>query len=354
MTIKVLGYAAQSASQALAPFQFERRSLRNNDIVIEILYCGVCHSDLHQARNDWGGSAYPMVPGHEIVGKVIGIGPNTTRFKVGDHVGVGCMVDSCRDCQACKKGLEQYCEKFPTYTYNGVDRHDHTVTQGGYSEKIIVSEDFVVKIPDSLDLKAAAPLLCAGITTWSPLRHWKVGKGSKVAVTGLGGLGHMAIKFAKALGAEVTLFTRSLGKSEDAKKLGADRIILSTDRKQMESVRGEFELIIDTVPSAHDLNPYLPTLGLDGNLVLVGLLGPIEPFLHTVPLLLGRRSVTGSAIGGIAETQEMLDFCGKHGIVSDIEEIKIQEINAAYERMLKSDVKYRFVIDIASLRSEAV
>lgn len=351
MTIQVLGYAAQSATQALAPFQFERRSLRNKDVVIEILYCGVCHSDLHQARNDWGGSVYPMVPGHEIVGKVIGLGTDTTRFKVGDQVGVGCMVDSCRDCQACEKGLEQYCEKFPTYTYNGVDRHDHTATQGGYSEKIVVSEDFVVKIPDSLDLKAAAPLLCAGITTWSPLRHWKVEKGSKVAVTGLGGLGHMAIKFAKALGAEVTLFTRSLGKSEDAKKLGADHIVFSTDQKQMQSVRGKFDIIIDTVPSVHDLNPYLPTLALDGKLVLVGYLGPIDPFLNSVSLLMGRKSVTGSAIGGIAETQEMLDFCGKHGIVSDIEEIKIQEINAAYERMLKSDVKYRFVIDIASLRA---
>ncbi|EPG75310.1 alcohol dehydrogenase, catalytic domain, GroES-like family [Leptospira fainei serovar Hurstbridge str. BUT 6] len=350
MTIQVSGYAAQSATQALAPFKFERRGNRPDDVLIEILYCGVCHSDLHQARNDWGNSAYPMVPGHEIIGRVIGVGQKTTRFKVGDHVGVGCMVDSCRDCRACKKGLEQYCENFPTYTYNGVDRHDHTATQGGYSEKIVVSEDFVVKIPDGLDLKATAPLLCAGITTWSPLRHWKVEKGSKVGVIGLGGLGHMALKFAKALGAEVSLFTRSLGKVDDAKRLGADHIIHSTDKKQMQSVKGRFDLIIDTIPSVHDLNPYLPTLALDGTIVLVGYLGPIDPFLNTVPLLLGRKSVTGSAIGGIAETQEMLDFCGKHGIVSDVEEIRIQQINEAYERMLKSDVKYRFVIDISSLK----
>lgn len=351
MAIQVLGYAAQSATEKLAPFRFERRENRSNDVMIEILYCGVCHTDLHQSRNDWGFSRYPMVPGHEIIGKVIGVGKNATRFKVGDHVGVGCLVDSCRECGACKKGLEQYCENHSTPTYNGVDRHDRTPTQGGYSEKIVVSEDFVVRIPDGLDLKAAAPLLCAGITTWSPLRHWKVGKGSKVAVIGLGGLGHMALKFAKALGADVSLFTRSLSKSEDAKKLGADHIIDSTDKKQMQSVRNRFDLIIDTIPSVHDLNPYLPALALDGTIVLVGYLGPIDSFLNTIPLLIGRRSVSGSAIGGIPETQEMLDFCGEHGIVSDVEEIKIQEINKAFERMEKSDVKYRFVIDIASLKN---
>ncbi|RHX90746.1 NAD(P)-dependent alcohol dehydrogenase [Leptospira stimsonii] len=351
MTIKVLGYGAQSSTSALAPFQFERRGLRPDDVVIDILYCGVCHSDLHQARNDWGGSIYPMVPGHEIIGRISNVGHEVKRFKVGEAVGVGCMVDSCKSCSACEKGLEQYCEKYPTYTYNGRDRHDGSPTYGGYSEKIVVSEDFVVKIPESLDLKGAAPLLCAGITTWSPLVHWKVGKGSKVAVIGLGGLGHMALKFSKALGAEVTLFTRTIGKEEDAKRLGADRVVISTNAEQMSKVYGQFDLIIDTVPNAHDLNPFLPTLTLDGTIVLVGYLGNVEPALNTVPLLLGRKAVTGSAIGGIAETQEMLDFCGKHGITSDIEMVQIQRINEAFERMLKSDVKYRFVIDIASLKN---
>ncbi|TGN08521.1 NAD(P)-dependent alcohol dehydrogenase [Leptospira ilyithenensis] len=351
MTIKVLGYAAKSPTVPLAPYQFDRRATRTDDVEIEILYCGVCHSDLHQARNDWGGSVYPMVPGHEIIGRVLSVGSKVTRFKAGDRVGVGCMVDSCRHCSACKRGLEQYCEQLPTYTYNAVDRHDGMSTQGGYSEKIIVSDAFVVKIPDGLDLKGAAPLLCAGITTWSPLVHWKVRKSSKVAVIGLGGLGHMAIKFAKALGADVTLFTRTPGKEADAKRLGADKIVLSTNAEQMSGVANQFDLIIDTVPSIHDLNPYLPTLSLDGTLVLVGYLGGLEPVLNTVPLILARKSVAGSVIGGIAETQEMLDFCGKHGITSDVEVIPIQNINDAYERMLKSDVKYRFVIDIASLKN---
>jgi len=317
--------------------------------VIEILYCGVCHSDLHQARNDWGNSRYPMVPGHEIIGKVIGIGPAVTHFKVGDRVGVGCMVDSCQQCAACEQGLEQYCEGHHTLTYNDVDRRDQMPTFGGYSEKMVVSDKFVLKVPDGLDLAGAAPLLCAGITTWSPLRHWKVGKGSRVAVVGLGGLGHMALKLARALGADVSLFTRSPGKEQDALRLGAHRVVLSTDSDQMAAVKGKFDLIIDTVPYVHDLNPYVPTLSLNGTLVLVGYLGGLEPLLNTAPLILGRKSVAGSVIGGIAETQEMLDFCGEHGITSDIEVIKIQDINAAYERMLKSDVKYRFVIDLASL-----
>ncbi|MBF0271751.1 MAG: NAD(P)-dependent alcohol dehydrogenase [Magnetococcales bacterium] len=351
MTMNILGYAVQSAEEKLAPYRFERREPRANDVVIEILYCGVCHSDLHQARNDWGGSIYPMVPGHEIIGRVVSVGPEVTRFKSGDRVGVGCMVDSCQHCASCEQGLEQYCEAFPTFTYNALDRHDNRPTFGGYSEKIVVSDQFVVKIPDGMNLAEAAPLLCAGITTWSPLRHWKIGKGSKVAVIGLGGLGHMALKLAHALGADVSLFTRSPGKEQDARRLGAHTVVLSTDEGQMAAVQRQFDLIIDTVPSVHDLNPYLPTLTLNGTLVLVGYLGDLHPMLNTVSLIMGRRSVAGSVIGGIAETQEMLDFCGQHGITSDIEVIRIQEINEAYERMLKSDVKYRFVIDLASLNA---
>ncbi len=350
MTMNVLGYATHSPKDDLTPYRFDRREARANDVVIEIIYCGVCHSDLHQARNDWGNSIYPMVPGHEIIGRVISVGPNVTRFKAGAHVGVGCMVDSCQHCAACEQGLEQYCEVRHTLTYNDIDCHDRMPTFGGYSEKIVVSDKFVVKIPDGLDLAGAAPLLCAGITTWSPLRHWKVGKGSKVAVIGLGGLGHMALKLTKALGAEASLFTRSPGKEQDARHLGADRVVLSTDGGQMAAVKGRFDLIIDTVPYIHDVNPYLPTLSLNGTLVLVGYLGGLDPLLNTIPLIMGRKSVAGSVIGGITETQEMLDFCGEHGITSDIEVIKIQEINEAYERMLKSDVKYRFVIDMASLK----
>jgi uncharacterized zinc-type alcohol dehydrogenase-like protein len=352
LNMNVLGYAAHSATDDLAPYRFERREQRRNDVVIEILYCGVCHSDLHTARNDWGNSMYPVVPGHEIIGRVTSVGPDVTRFQPGDHVGVGCMVDSCQHCAACERGLEQYCNQFPTVTYNAIDPHDQMPTFGGYSERIVVTDKFVLKVPEGLDLAAAAPLLCAGITTWSPLRRWKVGEGSKVAVVGLGGLGHMALKLAKGLGAEVTLFTRSAGKEEDARRLGADNIVLSTDAEQMSAVQGRFDLIIDTVPYVHDLNPYVPTLALDGTLVLVGYLGELEPMLNTSPLVLGRKAVAGSLIGGIAETQEMLDFCGKHGITSDIEVIKIQEINAAYERMLRSDVKYRFVIDMASLKDD--
>lgn len=351
MSSNVLGYATHSPKDTLAPYRFDRRDPRANDVVIDILYCGVCHSDLHQARNDWGNSKYPMVPGHEIIGRVITVGPNVTRFKAGDKVGVGCMVDSCQHCTACDHGLEQYCEVHSVLTYNDVDPRDQLPTYGGYSEKIVVSDKFVLKIPDGLDLKGAAPLLCAGITTWSPLRHWKVDQNSKVAVIGLGGLGHMALKLARALGADVSLFTRSPDKEADALRLGAHRIVLSTDKAQMAAVKGQFDLIIDTVPYAHDVNAYLPSLSLNGTLVLVGYLGNLEPAVNSVPLITGRKSVAGSVIGGIAETQEMLDFCGKHGITSDIEMIKIQDINTAYERMLKSDVKYRFVIDIASLKT---
>ncbi|MDI1307835.1 MAG: NAD(P)-dependent alcohol dehydrogenase [Methylotenera sp.] len=351
MAKNIIGYAARSATSAIELFQFQRRDSRANDVEIKILYCGVCHSDLHQARNDWGNSLYPMVPGHEIVGKVISVGSAVSKFTTGDTVGVGCMVDSCQVCSACEKGLEQYCESQTTLTYNDIDRHDKQPTFGGYSETIVVSDKFVLNIPESLNLEAVAPLLCAGITTWSPLRHWKVGKDSKVAVIGLGGLGHMALKLAKALGAHVTLFTRSEGKEADARRLGADEIVLSTNEAEMESVKGKFDLIIDTVPYIHDLNPYIPTLSLNGTLVLVGYLGGLEPALNTMPLILGRKAVAGSLIGGIAETQEMLDFCGEHNITSDVEMIKMQDINEAYERMLKSDVKYRFVIDMATLKA---
>ncbi|MBD9532521.1 NAD(P)-dependent alcohol dehydrogenase [Comamonas sp. CMM01] len=349
----VRGYAAHSATSALGLFSFVRRDPRPNDVAIEIEFAGVCHSDLHTVRGDWGVPRYPVVPGHEIIGRVTAVGADVTRFTVGQRVGVGCMVDSCQHCPACAQGLEQYCENGMTGTYNDVDRQDGTSTQGGYSERIVVSEQFVVNVPEHLDPAGAAPLLCAGITTWSPLRHWKVGPGSKVAVVGLGGLGHMALKLAKAMGAEVTLFSRSPGKEADAQRLGASHVVISTDPAQMKAVRGQFDLIIDTVPYVHELNPYVSTLAVSGTLVLVGYLGPLEEMLNTAPMVMGRKSVAGSVIGGIAETQEMLDFCGQHGITADIERIDIGSINDAYERMLKSDVKYRFVIDIASFQGAA-
>ena len=344
-------FGTNSPTDNLKQMTIERRTLTAKDIEIEILYCGVCHSDLHTANNDWGGSIYPVVPGHEIVGKITNVGSEITRFKVGDLAGVGCLVDSCRTCDSCKKDLEQYCLTGSTGTYNGKDKHLGGRTFGGYSEKIVVDEHFVLKVPSNLNLAAVAPLLCAGITTWSPLKHWNVKEGSKVAVVGLGGLGHMAIKLAKGLGATVTLFSRTAEKIADAKELGADEVIISTNAEQMEAVKGKFDLIIDTVPYVHDVNPYVTTLNIDGTLVLVGYLGGLEPILNTIPLILGRKSVAGSLIGGIAETQEMLDFCGEHNIVSEIELIKMQDINEAYDRMVKSDVKYRFVIDMASLKS---
>jgi alcohol dehydrogenase (NADP+) len=350
MTMNVLGYAAPSAKAELAPYQFERRDIRSDDVVIEILYCGICHSDVHHVNNDWGGTTYPIVPGHEIIGRIVNVGSDVTRFKPGDPVGVGCMVDSCQHCAACQQGLEQYCEEGPTLTFDNLDRHDQRRTFGGYSEKIIVREKFVLRIPEGLDLKGAGPLLCAGITSWSPLRHWRVREGTTVGVVGLGGLGHMMLKLAKALGANVTLFSRSPGKEQDAHRLGADNVVISTDANQMAAVNNKFDLIIDTVPYAHDINPYMPSLAINGTLVIVGFLGNLEPSLNTVPLIMGRKSVAGSAIGGIAETQELLDFCGEHGITADVEVIKIQDINEAYKRMLKSDVKYRFVIDMSSLK----
>lgn len=349
-TTQVKAFGTYAATKPLEPLSIQRREVTAHDVEIDILYCGVCHSDLHTARNDWGGTKYPSVPGHEIVGRVTKVGSEVTKFKVGDLAAVGCLVDSCRTCDSCKKDLEQYCLTGFTGTYNGKDKHLGGHTFGGYSEKVVVTEHFVLRVPENLDTAAVAPLLCAGITTWSPLRHWNVGKGSKVAVVGLGGLGHMAIKLAKGLGASVTLFSRTPGKTEDAKKLGADEVIISTDANAMKNAKGKFDLIIDTVPYVHDINPYVATLSISGTLVLVGYLGGLEPFLNTVPMIMGRKSVAGSVIGGIAETQELLDFCGEHNIVSDIEMINMQDINDAYERMLKSDVKYRFVINMASLK----
>lgn len=350
-TSNVKAFGTKASNAPLNEMQIQRRDVTPKDVEIDILYCGVCHSDLHTARNDWGGSTYPVVPGHEIVGKVTRVGEKVSKVKVGDLVGVGCLVDSCRECESCEHDLEQYCLNGSTGTYNSPDVHLGGQTYGGYSEKVVVDEHFVLKVPTNLDLSAVAPLLCAGITTWSPLKHWNVKAGSKVAVVGLGGLGHMAIKLAKGLGAEVTLFSRTPSKTEDAKKLGAHKVVISTDEEQMNAVRGTFDLIIDTVPYTHDLNPYISTLKINGTHVLVGLLGDITPTVNTVSMILGRRSIAGSVIGGIAETQELLDFCGKHNIVSDVEVIDMQYINDAYERMLKSDVHYRFVIDMASLKN---
>lgn len=349
-TSTVFGYAAQSAEAPVAPWQFHRRTPRPDDVSLDILYCGVCHTDIHSTRNDWGYSTYPMVPGHEIIGRVSSVGSDVTGFKPGDIVGVGVMVDSCRECSACVAGLEVYCENLCTQTYNDKDRRDGSPTYGGYSDQIVVSDKYVLHIPDALDPKAAGPLLCAGITTYSPLKHWKVGRGHKVAVVGLGGLGHLGLKFAKALGADVSLFTRTPGKEEEARRLGADHVILSTDPAQMAAAGNTFDFILDTVPSAHDLNPYLMALKLDGTHILVGQLDAIEPPVLGVMLLAGRKSLVGSGAGGIAETQEMLDFCAEHGVAADVEMIRMQDINEAFERVLKSDVRYRFVIDMASLK----
>ena len=346
-TIKA--YGTESADADLKQFHINRRTVTAKDIEIDILFCGVCHSDLHFARNDWGMTQYPVVPGHEIVGRVTQVGSGVSKHKLGDLVAVGCLVDSCRTCNNCKDDLEQYCPEW-VGTYGGYDKHLDAPTHGGYAETIVVNEEFVLTVPENLDQAGIAPVLCAGITTWSPLRHWNVGKNSTIAVVGLGGLGHMAIKLAHALGAHVTLFSRSTNKIEDAKALGADEVIISTDKAQMANAMGRFDLVLDTVPYAHDLNPYIGTLTTNGTLVVVGYLGPLDPMLVTVPMIMGRKSVAGSLIGGIAETQELLDFCGKHNITSDVEVINMEDINQAYERMLKSDVKYRFVIDMKSLK----
>ncbi|WP_053977837.1 NAD(P)-dependent alcohol dehydrogenase [Mangrovimonas xylaniphaga] len=347
-TTSIKAFGTEAADAALGEMDIKRRKVTDKDVEIDILYCGVCHSDLHFARNDWGFSVYPVVPGHEIVGKVKAVGEGVSKYKAGDIVAVGCLVDSCRTCNNCENDLEQYCPEW-VGTYGGHDKHLDLPTYGGYSESIVVDEHFVLSVPENLDLAGVAPILCAGITTWSPLRHWNVGKDSKVAVVGLGGLGHMAIKLADALGAHVTLFSRSKNKIQDAMDLGADAVVISTNEDEMAAVQGQFDVIIDTVPYVHDVNPYIGTLNTNGTLVLVGYLGPLDPMLNSVPMIMGRKKVAGSLIGGIAETQELLDFCGEHNITSDIEVIDIQDINKAYERMLKSDVHYRFVIDMASL-----
>ena len=344
-----LGYAAQSNKSPLEPFRFERRTPGPKDVQIDILYCGVCHSDLHQVRNEWAGTTYPIVPGHEIVGRVARVGDKVTKFKVGDVAAVGCLVDSCRTCESCKEGLEQYCYTGHTLTYNSPDPHLGTMTYGGYSSQIVVDEDFVLTVSPKLDPAATAPLLCAGITTYSPLRHWEVGPGSKVGVVGLGGLGHMGVKFAHAFGAHTVLFTTSPGKAADAKKLGADEVVISKNADEMSEHRNSFDFILNTVAASHNLDAFTELLKVDGTLCLVGAPEHPHPSPTVFTLMMKRRSIAGSGIGGLPETQEMLDFCAEHGIVSDIEVIPIQQINQAYERMLKGDVKYRFVIDNASL-----
>lgn len=349
--IKVRGYSARSSQSPLAPFNFERRDPGPLDVQVEILYCGICHSDLHQCRNDWGNSLYPMVPGHEIVGRVVRVGAQVEKLKAGDFAGVGCMVDSCRQCSACKEDLEQYCEAAATWTYNSKERGSGQLTFGGYSEQIVVDERFVVSIPKSLDLKGAGPLLCAGITTYSPLRHWKVGARQKVGVIGLGGLGHMGVKFAKALGAHVVMVTTSPEKGKDAQRLGADEVLLSREPAEMARHAGSFDFLLNTIPVGHDVNPYLALLKRDRTMVLVGVLTALEPPVQAANLIFGRRNLTGSGIGGMAETQEMIDFCAEHQIVSDVEIVPIQAVNAAYERLVKNDVKYRFVIDMSSLKN---
>ena len=347
-----IGYAANDAQSPLVPFSFERRDPGPHDIQIEITHCGVCHSDLHQAHNDWSNSLYPMVPGHEIVGRVVAVGAQVAKLKVGDYAGVGCLVDSCRKCIACTGDLEQYCVEGATVTYNGKERGSEQLTFGGYSEQIVVDQRFVVKIPASMDLKGVAPLLCAGITTYSPLKHWKVGPGQKVGVIGLGGLGHMGVKFAKAMGAHVTMITTSPEKGKDALRLGADEVLVSRDADAMAKARGTFDFLLNTIPVSHDMNPYAALLGIDGTMVIVGALTALDPLMG-FSLIMGRKSIAGSAIGGLKETQEMIDFCAANNILSDIEMIDIQDINQAYERLVKNDVKYRFVIDMASLKKDA-
>ena len=349
-TTQAQAYAAQAATTPLAPLSIARREPGPTDVAMEILFCGVCHSDLHQARAEWQGTNYPCVPGHEIVGRVTAVGAEVTKFKVGDLSAVGCMVDSCRTCASCQTGLEQYCEVGATLTYNSPDKHLGGHTFGGYSTNVVVDESFVLHVPAGLDLAATAPLLCAGITTYSPLRHWKVGPGQKVGVVGLGGLGHMGVKFARAFGAHVVLFTTSPSKIEDGLRLGAHEVVVSKDEEAMKAHAGSFHFILDTVSAQHSIDAYLTLLKLDGVLTLVG--APSEPLdVNAFNLLLGRRSFAGSGIGGIAETQEMLDFCAEHQILSEIELIPMQDINEAWERLLKQDVRYRFVIDMASLKS---
>ncbi len=342
------GYAAQSATDQLKPFNFERREVGPHDVQFEITHCGVCHSDLHQVRNEWHGTTYPIIPGHEIVGKVTKVGTHVTKFKAGDLAGVGCLVDSCRECDCCEQGLEQFCRNGATGTYNGKDKISGGMTYGGYSNRIVVDEKFVLKISDKLPIENVAPLLCAGITTYSPLRHWKVGKGHKVAVVGLGGLGHMAVKFAVSFGADVTMLSTSPDKEKDATRLGAHHFALTKDPAQLKDLAGKFDFIIDTVSAPHNYNDYLNMLNVNGVMICVGV-PPTPAEILGFNLLRNRRSIAGSSIGGLPETQEMLDYCAEHHITSDVEVISMDYINTAYERMLKGDVKYRFVIDMATL-----
>lgn len=348
--VTIKAYGTNAAEAPLYEMTIQRRVVTPHDVEIEILYCGICHSDLHQVKNEFGGTMYPIVPGHEIVGRVTKVGNHVSKFKVGDLAAVGCIVDSCGHCDYCKDGIEQFCDEGTTYSFNSVDKEFGGVTYGGYSQTIVTNEDYVLSMPENLDLAAAAPLLCAGITVYSPLKHWQVGAGKKIGILGIGGLGHVAIKIAKAMGAQVTVFTTSPSKVEDAKRLGADEAVLSSDAEEMAKYNRSLHLILDTVSAKHDVNTYLNLLRHDGNVVLVGL--PPEALeVGAFSIVMGRRSLSGSNIGGIEETQEMLDFCAKHNIVCNIELINIQDINAAYDRLLKGDVHYRFVIDMASLKN---
>jgi uncharacterized zinc-type alcohol dehydrogenase-like protein len=349
--MQTIGYAAHDAESPLAPFSFERRDLRDNDVAIEILYCGICHTDLHLARNawkDWGPTHYPCVPGHEIIGRVTALGSGVTRHAVGDTVAVGTIVDSCQHCDQCRRDQEQMCREYPTITYNAFDRIDGSPTYGGFSKHLVVREEFALRMPDGLDPSRAAPLLCAGITVYSPLRLWNVGPGSRVGVVGIGGLGHLAVRFAAALGAAVTVITRSEAKAAEAHALGADHMLVSTSAEAMAAAASSFDVIIDTIPARHDVSPYVGLLDIEGVLVIVGQLGDMDGF-STLPLLAGRRRITGSPSGGLAETQEMLDFCAKKQILPECETVAMGEVNAAFDRLERGDVRYRFVIDMESL-----
>ncbi|QCZ93975.1 NAD(P)-dependent alcohol dehydrogenase [Salinimonas iocasae] len=350
--MKTIGYAAKSSDAHMVPYHFERRNLRDNDVSIEILYSGVCHSDLHTVNGDWGDQPYPLVPGHEIVGKVIDVGSDVSKYKVGDHVAVGCMVDSCQTCDQCENHEEQFCRNGMTPTYGAPDRQTGEITQGGYSKHIVAREEFVMRVPESLDMARTAPILCAGITTYTPLKKFGVKQGSRVGVIGLGGLGHMAVKLAVAMGAEVTVLSRSAKKEQEAKNLGATGVLVSDDKEAMDASANAFDVIIDTVPVKHDLNPYTPLLDIDGTLVIVGQIGPMEEPI-TAPLVLGRRRVAGSLIGGIKETQEVLDFCAEHDIHPECKMINADEVNDAFAHLEKGDVAHRFVIDMSSLSVDA-
>jgi uncharacterized zinc-type alcohol dehydrogenase-like protein len=349
-TTTVKAYGATASTEDLKPLDIQRRAVGTDDVQIDITYSGVCHSDIHTARNEWHGSTYPVVPGHEIIGRVVAVGTGVNKYKVGDLVGVGCMVDSCQTCSSCQQDLEQFCESGATFTYNSPDKHiEGAQTYGGYSTSVVVDEKFVLRIPENLDEAATAPLLCAGVTTWSPLRHWNVKKGDKVGVVGLGGLGHMGVKFANALGAHVVMITTSPEKGKDATRLGAHEVLISKEEDDMKKHQGSFDFILNTIPVGHEMDPYLGLLKIDATMVLVGAVEPLKPF-HGGNLIMGRKRIAGSLIGGIKETQEMLDFCGEHNITSDIELINMQDINTAYDRVTSNDVKYRFVIDMKSLK----